>query len=170
MVLGEQSETNRKKPGARGMGHKSLALIDAMVEIIEAAQPITGRGVGYKLFVDKLIPFMKTPGYAEVYRLLKEARERGMIPWGWIVDESRQLEKTASWDDPEEYTRTMINGTGVSTGTSSRCGSRSGPRKARCGAFCGPCSTNLASASGWSTASLPPPPSTTWPSMTTGAI
>jgi hypothetical protein len=106
---GEQTETTRKKPGARGLGLKSLALIRAMVEIVEAAQPITGRGVGYKLFVKKLIPSMKTGDMQRVYRLLKEARERGMIPWDWIVDESRQLEKTASWDNPDEFARNMIN-------------------------------------------------------------
>lgn len=106
---GEQSETSRKKPGKRGMGQKSLALIEAMVAIIEIAQPITGRGVGYKLFVKKLIASMKTGEMQRVYRLLKDAREQGMIPWDWIVDESRQLEKTASWNDPDDYARTMIN-------------------------------------------------------------
>ena len=45
-----------------------------------------------------------------VYRLLKEARERDIIPWEWIVDESRELERRPSWDDPEQYTRCVING------------------------------------------------------------
>jgi hypothetical protein len=84
-----------------------LALIDAMVKIVEAAQPITGRGVGYKLFVQKLIASMKIMDMQRVYRLLKEARERDIIPWGWIVDESRQLEKTASWRDPDAYVNTL---------------------------------------------------------------
>jgi hypothetical protein len=91
------------------MGQKSLALIKAMVKIVEAAQPITGRGVGYKLFVQRLIASMKTGDMQRVYRLLKDARERDMIPWGWIVDESRQLEKTGSWSDPDAYINTVIN-------------------------------------------------------------
>jgi hypothetical protein len=91
------------------MGKKSLGLIDAMVAIVAAAQPITGRGVGYKLFVKKLIPSMKINDMQRVYRLLKEARERDMIPWDWIVDESRQLEKTATWNDPDEFADSMIN-------------------------------------------------------------
>jgi hypothetical protein len=91
------------------MAKKSLSLIATMVEIIEAAQPITGRGVGYKLFVKKLIDSMKVGDMQKVYRLLKEARERGMIPWEWIVDESRYLEKTASWDDPDAFTKSIIN-------------------------------------------------------------
>ena len=39
---------------------------------------------------------------ARVYRLLKEARERGVISWHWIVDETRELERVVSWDDPAE--------------------------------------------------------------------
>jgi hypothetical protein len=108
-MTAEYFETSRKKPAGRGLGQKSLALIKAMVKIVEAAQPITGRGVGYKLFVQKLIASMKTQDMQRVYRLLKEARERDIIPWGWIVDESRQLEKMARWDDPDAYINTLIN-------------------------------------------------------------
>ena len=35
----------------RGMAQKSRDLIDAMYAAAESAQPITGRGIGYKLFV-----------------------------------------------------------------------------------------------------------------------
>jgi len=34
---------------------------------------------------------MSTSDMQRVYRLLKEAREREMIPWEWIVDETRSL-------------------------------------------------------------------------------
>jgi hypothetical protein len=40
-----------------------------------------------------------------VYRLLKEARERNIIPWEWIVDESRSEERVSTWADPAEYAR-----------------------------------------------------------------
>ena len=36
---------------------------------------------------------------ARVYRLLKLAREQGDIPWEWIVDETRSIERTATWAD-----------------------------------------------------------------------
>jgi hypothetical protein len=38
-----------------------------------------------------------------VYRLLKQAREEGVIPWEWIVDETRSLERTSTWSNPTEY-------------------------------------------------------------------
>jgi hypothetical protein len=104
--MSEQIGTSPKK--VRGRAQRSLDLIDAMYDIIEAAQPITGRGVGYKLFTRGLIPSMSTSDMKTVYRLLKEAREEGTIPWEWIVDESRALERISAWDDPEQYTRAVI--------------------------------------------------------------
>jgi hypothetical protein len=79
----EHFETSLKK--GRGMARASIDLIEAMRDAAEAAQPITGRGVGYKLFTLGLIPGMDQ--MQKVYRLLKAARELGMIPWEWIVDE-----------------------------------------------------------------------------------
>jgi hypothetical protein len=91
----------------RGMAQKSLDLIEAMHAKAEAAQPITGRGVGYKLFTAGLISSMSKPNMQRVYRLLKEARELGMIPWEWIVDETRELETVSSWSDPAAFVRTV---------------------------------------------------------------
>jgi hypothetical protein len=92
----------------RGMARRSIDLIDAMVEITRAAHPITGRGVGYKLFVRRLIASMARSDMKRVYRLLKLARERGYIPWHWIVDETRGIEQIPSWDDPEAFAAAAI--------------------------------------------------------------
>jgi hypothetical protein len=98
----DYSETCSKKRG-RGMAQRSLDLIAAMYDAAEAAQPITGRGIGYKLFTARLIGSMATNEMQRVYRLLKEARERDEIPWQWIVDETRDLERVSTWADPTEY-------------------------------------------------------------------
>ena len=39
--------------------------------------------------------------------MLKQAREQGIIPWAWIVDETRSLEKVSAWDNPEDFARTV---------------------------------------------------------------
>jgi hypothetical protein len=102
-LCAEYFETRSKK--GRGMARASLDLIDAMHAAAEKAEPITGRGIGYKLFTAGLIPSMEKPEMQRVYRLLKEAREVGFIPREWIVDETRGLERVSTWDDPEQYAR-----------------------------------------------------------------
>lgn len=103
--MSEHFQTRSKK--ARGRAQRSIGLIEAMYEITEASRPITGRGVGYKLFSRGLIPSMERNVMQGVYRLLKEAREEGKIPWWWIVDETRTLEKVSTWSDPESFVRTV---------------------------------------------------------------
>jgi hypothetical protein len=101
----EDFQTGLKK--GRGMAQRSLDLIEAMRAAAEKAQPITGRGIGYKLFTQKLIPCMSTNDMQGVYRLLRLAREQGDIPWEWIVDETRSMERTSTWDNPEAYARAV---------------------------------------------------------------
>jgi hypothetical protein len=101
----EYFQTGMKK--GRGRAQKSLDLIDAMYKIAEDGQPITGRGVGYKLFSLNLIPSMEKNPMQTVYRLLKEAREEGKIDWDWIVDETRELEQVATWDNPAQYVQAV---------------------------------------------------------------
>jgi hypothetical protein len=106
MSIEEYSETSSKK--GRGRAKRSIDLINSMAEVAEAAQPITGRGVGYKLFTMGLIPSMSRADMQRVYRLLKEAREEGIIPWDWIVDEGREFERAASWNDPKAFARAAM--------------------------------------------------------------
>ena len=104
-MTGDYVETGFKK--GRGMAQRSLDLIDAMWRKAKEAHPITGRGIGYKLFTAGLIPSMQRKEMQRVYRLLKEAREQGHIPWEWIVDETRSLERVSTWANPEQYARTV---------------------------------------------------------------
>jgi hypothetical protein len=87
------------------MAQRSLDLIEAMHAAAKVAQPITGRGIGYKLFTAGLIASMAKSEMQRVYRLLKVAREQGDIPWEWIVDETRSIERTSTWATPAEYAR-----------------------------------------------------------------
>jgi hypothetical protein len=92
----------------RGMAQASRELIAAMHLAAMESQPITGRGVGYKLFARHLIASMSRTDMAPVYRLLKIARERGIIPWEWIVDETREIErKRSGWADPAAFVATV---------------------------------------------------------------
>jgi hypothetical protein len=107
--MSEQFQTGLKKPNSRprGMARASLDLIEAMRDIAASVQPVTGRGIGYKLFTAGLIPSMSTNDMQKVYRLLRIARERGFIPWSWIVDETRELERVSAWRDLKQYARAI---------------------------------------------------------------
>jgi hypothetical protein len=97
-----------KKRGERGPAKETLELIDASRNILEVMQPHTVRGVCYQLFNKlHLIPNMSRKETARISRILVMARERGMIPWEWIVDESRAIERTSQWKDIESFTRTV---------------------------------------------------------------
>lgn len=69
----EHFQTGLKKPG-RGMARASRDLIDAMYAIAKAAQPITGRGVGYKLFTRGLIGSMSVNNMQKVCVHFKSPR------------------------------------------------------------------------------------------------
>jgi hypothetical protein len=101
----EQIDTSSKK--GRGRAKATIALINAMYETAAVIHPLTGRGVGYKLFARGLIPSMSRSDMQRVYRLLGDAREEGIIPWDWIVDETRSREKIPTWANPEEYIDTL---------------------------------------------------------------
>ena len=79
--MSKQIQTGSKKPG-RGMARPSLDLIAAMSVIAKAAQPITGRGIGYRLQAVHGRPdsSMSTNEMQKVYRLLGLRANRATSP------------------------------------------------------------------------------------------
>ena len=91
----------------RGKSAKSLALIDACYDILAEIQPATVRAVCYKLFTRGLIASMAKNETNRVSSQLVYARSQDIIPWEWIVDETRQVERKPSWADPATYVRAV---------------------------------------------------------------
>jgi hypothetical protein len=87
------------------MGKATLALLYQMEQILRQLQPLTVRGVAYRLFILKLIDSMEKKNTARVSRLLKEGRERGLIAWPWIVDETADPEIVLTWPDLNQRLR-----------------------------------------------------------------
>ena len=94
----------------RGKASKSIALIDAAINILEEIQPTSVRSVCYQLFIRGLIPSMAVKYTGAVSKLLVWAREDGSLPWEWIVDETRQAERINTWDNPEQIIKAAVNG------------------------------------------------------------
>lgn len=91
----------------RGKARKSLDLIDQAIAILQEIQPCTVRAVCYRLFTAGAIPSMKKPETNKVSRHLTYAREHGLVPWEWIVDETREPERVNAWADPAGYIETV---------------------------------------------------------------
>lgn len=87
----------------RGLALKTQRLITEAVAILHNIQPATVRGICYQLFNRKLIPNMGKNSTDRVSRALVRAREEGIIPWTWIVDDHRPVETPSTWDDPDAY-------------------------------------------------------------------
>jgi hypothetical protein len=104
---GAQPDPRPEKRG-RGKAKKSLVLIEAVSEILEEIAPTSVRSVCYQLFTRGLIPSMELKYTSMVSKQLVWAREEGVIPWAHIVDETREAERIASWNDPEGLIKAAV--------------------------------------------------------------
>jgi len=57
-----------------------------------------------------IIPNMSKGSTGKVSKQLVYARENGIIPWEWIVDETRAAEKIQAWTDTDSIIRAAVNG------------------------------------------------------------
>lgn len=92
----------------RGKSQKSLALIDALSLIYAEIHPASVRAGSYQLFIKKLISEMSKANTNAVGTLLVYAREQGLIPWEFVVDETRQAERIATWNNPKEIIEVAV--------------------------------------------------------------
>jgi hypothetical protein len=83
----------------RGLGTKTIAIREAIKEILTEIQPASVRAVCYRLFVQKLIPQMSRLQTDMIGRQLVTLREESIVPWQWVVDETRAVERVACWPD-----------------------------------------------------------------------
>lgn len=91
----------------RGKSVRSLALVDAAFTILSEIQPASVRAVCYRLFTAGFIPSMGKASTSRVSRQITWAREQGLIPWSWIVDETREPERVSAWADPTAFIKTV---------------------------------------------------------------
>jgi len=88
----------------RGKSQKSFDLIEAAHNILAEIQPATVRAVCYRLFIMGLIRSMAKGETNRVGTQLTWAREQGIIPWPWVVDETRDPEcGWVGWENPEAF-------------------------------------------------------------------
>jgi len=94
----------------RGISQDSHRLIQASYKILEEIQPASVRAVCYRLFTMGIIPNMNKNSTGKVSKRLVYARENGIIPWEWIVDETREVERVPLWDNPDQRIDYAVRG------------------------------------------------------------
>jgi len=65
------------------------------------------RGLCYQCFVRGLIESMARRDTSRVSDIIIRARERGEIPWEWIVAEHTKSKHVSQWDDPVDFLRAV---------------------------------------------------------------
>ena len=87
----------------RGKSAKNWDLVITARDILRKIQPATVRAVCYRLFIAGVIASMEKANTKRVSGQLTWAREQQIIPWRWIVDETREAEYVPSWDHPADF-------------------------------------------------------------------
>ena len=100
-----QSATTQS--GRRGKARKSLNLIATAKTILQEIQPASVRAVCYRLFTAGIITSMLKAETNKVSTQLTWARENHVIPWSWIVDETREAERVNAWENPAAFVETV---------------------------------------------------------------
>lgn len=86
---------------------RSLDLIQAAHDVLQEIQPASIRAVCYRLFTTGVIDSMSKAETNRVSTQLTWAREQELIPWEWVVDETREAERVPAWKDPAAYVRVV---------------------------------------------------------------
>ena len=88
---------SRLQCASLGLRAATLPIAMAAANIAIDEQPLTLRGLFYRVVSAGLLPSTDGKHYAAFGRLMSTLRERGFVPFEWIVDGVRQTLKTSSW-------------------------------------------------------------------------
>ena len=73
----------------------------AILEFTEEQKPVTVRQVYYNLAAKSLVPKTQN-GYQKVARACQYLRREGLMPWEWVVDNSRWMRKPTTHDSVQD--------------------------------------------------------------------
>jgi hypothetical protein len=102
--LTEQSYRNIIGTGLRS---KNLSLAFVATQLALEQNPITLRGLMYRIVSAGWLPSTDKEHYHRLGRVLTTLREAGVFPFGWIVDNIRSTEKPSSWSGLGDFAETV---------------------------------------------------------------
>jgi hypothetical protein len=99
-----------KATTTRGKSKATIAIEQAIFEIVAERAPITVRGIGYALFTRGLIDGMTTANTQKVSRITTAMRETGALDWTQIVDGSRAVDRITTWKNTTHIIDSAVRG------------------------------------------------------------
>ncbi len=90
-----------------GFRGENVVLAAIASELAVECQPITLRGLFYRIVSTGYLPSTDKTHYNRVGGVLKRLRRAGIIPYQWIVDSLRSTEKPSSWSGLTDFTDTV---------------------------------------------------------------
>lgn len=88
---------------------QSALLSETLLQIAQASQPISVRGLYYRAVLAASLPFITkdSDGGKTFYKMIQarvlDLRKSGALPWEWIVDPSRSDYTIQRWSRPADY-------------------------------------------------------------------
>lgn len=96
--------------GKKGMIRRTQAQMqadrDTIVAVLTAEHPVTLRRLLYKLMSDH--GAAKTD-YVKVGKMLCKLRQEGIVPWDWVIDNTRRMEVPTTFTSVAHGLRTLLN-------------------------------------------------------------
>lgn len=87
---------------------KTIQLVEAARKILAEYNPMTVRQIYYQLVSGQVIKNNRSE-YQAVSNALVQARQDGIIRWGWIEDRLRLPHEVGMWDDLADFAETAIH-------------------------------------------------------------
>jgi hypothetical protein len=104
MSVNEACPTKRRRAKARLRRTKADIgdIKQAIIKVIKADRPMTVRQVFYQLVTRGVIEKTEAQYQQTVIRLMTEMRLDGSLPYSWVVDESRRMRITRTFDNIQD--------------------------------------------------------------------
>jgi hypothetical protein len=104
LTINHQSCANIAKCGFRG---DNLTLAIAATDLLFDEQPISLRGLLYRVVSAGWLPSTDHKHYTRLGRMMTRLREARVVPFSWIVDGVRSTDKPSSWSGLADYARSV---------------------------------------------------------------
>jgi len=86
---------------------ESLELATEIERVFEVfGPPMTVRQLYYQLVARGTIPNAQS-AYLRLDRLSVRLREAEVLPWGWLIDRTREVQKVSAWEDLPDFLETV---------------------------------------------------------------